>query len=222
MSDTNLADVISQRVAATLTSEFISKEVDTRIDKLVVEAVNNALRSYSAVGQLIEASVTEALKVDRLDLPSYGEIVSSMLKVQIEAKVSDLVAGKLATDMDELLKLAPKEVKLSEITEEMLQPFKDDGDHGEVITVLVEHADRGYTHIFLDNSPGCEKYRCTHQLHIDPEGQIYSAVIDNVDTKKKQRIGRSYGLDQKLRAFVACGTKIILDEDNVQIGVGDY
>lgn len=67
-----------------------------------------------------------------------------------------------------------------------------------------------------------DKYSCRHQLHIDKEGVIYSATIDNRDLRNSKQIGRSYGIGQKLRAYVACGTKIILDEDFVQRGIGDY
>jgi hypothetical protein len=38
----------------------------------------------------------------------------------------------------------------------------------------------------------------------------------------KSWIGRAHGLEQKLRAYVACGTKIVVDEDCVVTSVGDY
>src|SRR4051812_21254874 len=113
--DLNLGDAISRAVAAKLSTDFIEKEVNTRVDKLVADAVASALSSYSETGKLITEAVKDALKVDRLDLPSYGATVSAMLKEQIQAKVSGMVAGQLAAGMDELLRLAPVEVKLSAI-----------------------------------------------------------------------------------------------------------
>lgn len=224
-AEANLGETISQMVAKKLDAAFVETVVETRISKLVAEAVDSALRSYSDTGKLIEKAVTEALRVDRVDLSAYGHVVASMLKAQIEAKVSDLVAGRLAADMDELLGLAPKEVKLSKIAEEMLERHKDDGKYGEAITVIVERTEYKSVWVYLDETEvhsDREKYKCDHRLLIGEDGIISHATIGGQDLKKAQTIGRAYGLDQKLRAYVACGTKIIIDEDFVVTGVGDY
>lgn len=220
----NLGDLISRAVAARLDASFVEKQVDTRIAKLVVEAVDTALSRFGETGKLIEKAVADALHVERLDLPSYGQAVTMILKVQIEQTVSELVAGKLAANMTELLSLAPKEVKLSQIATDMRERHDPD-EHGDVITVIVERKDRGYAHVYLDEEQHLEdrdKYKCRHHLGIDDKGVVYSATIDNRDLKATTHIGRSYGVGQKLRAYVACGTRIILDEDDVVTSIGDY
>lgn len=223
--DLNLGAAISRAVAAKLDAEFIEKEVETRVGRLVVEAVDRALRSYSDTGRMIEEKVEEALRVNDLDLPSYGAVVAQMLKTQIEAKVSEVVAGKLSQDMDELLKLAPKEIRLSEIAAEMLKGHRDDGAWGELITVIVEHSDHIGAWVYLDEEEvlkESDKHRCRYRLGIDPAGKIFSASIWGLEMKERNYIGRSYGFEQKLRSYVACGTKIILDEEFVETGIGDY
>ncbi|MBN8845961.1 MAG: hypothetical protein J0H88_22205 [Sphingomonadales bacterium] len=95
---TALSNLISAAVAARMTPEFIEKEVDARVDKLIVESVDRALRSYSDTGKLIEKAVEDALRVNSIDLPAYGEIVAAMLKAQIERRVAPLVAERLAAD----------------------------------------------------------------------------------------------------------------------------
>lgn len=226
MTDVNLGDLISQAVAAKLDAAFVQKEVDTRVGKLVVEAVDNALRSYSPTGKLISEAVGNALRVADLDLPAYGTTVAAILKAQIESRVAELVAGRLAADMDELLSLAPKEVKLSEIAKLMIKERHDSDAYGEVITVLVEQSEYGYTSIYLDeerhHSGARAKYECRHMIALDKEGVIFNATVDKRDLKNVQTLGRSYGIAQRLRAYVACGTKIIVDEDDVRTGVGDY
>lgn len=124
---TELTNLISSAVAAKMTPDFIEKEVNSRVDKLIVESVDRALRGYSDTAKLIEKAVQDALRVDHLDLPSYGAIVTQMLKTQIEARVAPLIAGRLAADMDELLGLAPKEVKLSEIADQMREQHEGKG-----------------------------------------------------------------------------------------------
>lgn len=220
---TDLANLISAAVVAKMTPEFIEKEVNTRVEKLIVESVDRALRSYSETGKLIEKSVEEALKVNKLDLPSYGEIVTQMLKAQIEERVAPLVAGRLAEDMDELLKLAPKEIKLSEIADMMRERHGGEA-YGPVITVIVEENDYGSTWIYLDEDNHFEnhkKYQCKHHILLSKDGTISSARCSERDAKKGW-IGMVYGIEQRLRAYVACGTRLIVDEDNVVTSVGDY
>lgn len=224
MINENLSGLISAAVSAKMTPDFIEKEVNTRVEKLIVESIDRALRSYGETGKLIEKAVEDALRVDRLDLPSYGSTVTAILKAQIEARVSELVSGRLSADMEELLSLAPKEVKLSKIAEEMLEQHKNDGKWGEVITVHVGETEYSTTWLYLDENDHYEprdKYKCAHHLLVRKDGTIASATVDGRALNDTKHIGRSYGLGQKIRAWVACGTKIELDEDYVCVSVGD-
>lgn len=219
---TEMSNLIADAVARKLTPEFIEQEIDTRVGKLVVEAVDKALRSWSDTGKLIETAIENSLRVDRLDLPSYGSTVTAMLKAQIEARVSDLVAGRLAEDMDELLKLAPKSVKLSEIAAEMIRGR--DG-YGEVITVIVKHTEYGSTWLCLDENEAYEErhdHRCAVRLLIDKGGKIASATLDDRDINTTKVLGNRYGLAQKVRAYYAAGTIIEIDEHSVVTSIGDY
>jgi hypothetical protein len=221
----NLTDLISTAVAEKMTPEFIEKEVNARVEKLIVESIDRALRSYSDTGKLIEKAVEDALRVDRLDLPSYGAIVTGMLKSQIEARVSEVVGGRLAQDMQELLSLAPKEVKLSEIADAMRERHEGEA-YGPVITVIVDESQHGSTWVYLDDEmhhSHRDKYKCRFRMLVSGDGELSGAYVgENKHLPKEQWIGRAHGLEQKLRAYVACGTKIIIDEDHVVTSVGDY
>jgi hypothetical protein len=221
----DLSNLISDAVAAKMTPEFIEKEVATRVDKLIVESVDRALRSYSDTGKLIEKAVENALRVDQIDLPSYGSTVLKILKAQIEAVVAPLVAGKLAEDMEELLSLAPKEVKLSAIADEMRKEHEGGDSYGDVITVEVKHNEYGSTWVYLDEETHHERraeVEASHRLLIGKDGVISGGWLDKRPMKDVSHVGRSYGLSQRIRAYVACGTRIIIDEDAVCISVGDY
>lgn len=224
MTDTEtLSGLINSAVAARMTPDFVEKEVNTRVEKLLVESIDRALRSYSDTGKLIEKAVEDALRVDRIDLPTYGSTVCTMLKAQIEARVSELVAGRLSQDMDELLSLAPKTVKLSEIAESMLDGR--DPEYGHMITVELEDVREGYSRwLYLDEDEHHDiraQYAAKHRLLIGKDGRISGGWIDQTKTEKSWT-GRSYGLAQRLRAYIACGTVIELDIDYVRLGMGDY
>ena len=217
----SLADFINRGVAAKLDTAFTQKAIDARVDKLVEQAIDDALRSYSKTGEMIKKAVEKALRVDRLDLPSYGQVVLAILKTQIEAIVAPLAAGKLAEDMEALLKLAPQEIKLSEIAGHMLEEKHD--AYGEAITVIVEHTDYDWVNVYLDEEQVHEnrdKYRCRHHLAIGKDGKLISLKVDGRDFKDTQHFGRAWGVGQRLRAYYACGTRIIVDEQEVCTSVG--
>lgn len=221
---TDLARIIRDSVTETMTAEAIREKVDDRINKLVDEVLTDELRSYNDTGKLIKEKVRESLKVHDLDLPTYGQMITSMLRKQIEDTVSPIIAGKLAEDMEELLKLAPKKIKLSEIVKTMLEESSayQDGEFGELVTCIVEPNDFGSTRVYLDGEesrPDVDKYLCTARVLIGEDGVLSSATYRDRDLSGKKGAGFSsgsaYGLGQRLQAYYACGTIIEIDEENV-------
>lgn len=221
---TDTTDLISKAVAEVMTPEFVKNQVATRVQKLVTEAVDDALRSYSDIGKQIKEAVKASLAVNDLNLPSYGLLVTGMIEKQVTDHASALIDARLAEDIRELLNIAPAEIKLSAIAKGMIEGRHDDG-YGEVITVIVERSEYGSVWLYLDEEKhhsSRDKYQCRHSLLLNQDGTISSARLDKRDLKDTQHIGRSYGLPDRIRAYYAAGTKIVLDEDAVVTSVGDY
>lgn len=147
MSDTT--DLINKAVAEVMTPDFVKSQVATRVHKLVVEAVDDALRSYSDIGKQIKEAVKASLEVNDLNLPSYGLLVTGMIEKQVTDHASALIDARLAEDIRELLNIAPAEIKLSEIAKGMIEGRHDDG-YGEVVTVIVERSEYGSVWLYLD------------------------------------------------------------------------
>lgn len=223
---TDTIDLINKAVAEVMTPDFVKDQVATRVQKLVVEAVDNALRSYSDIGKQIQEAVKASLQVNDLNLPSYGLLVTGMIEKQVKDHAGALIDARLAEDIRELLNIAPAEIKLSEIARQMIKERTGGlDDYGEVITVVVEHNDYGSTWLYLDEEEHHslhDKYQCRHSLLLNKDGTISSARIHQRDLKDTQHIGRCYGLPDRIRAYYAAGTRIILDEDAVVTSVGDY
>lgn len=221
---TDTIDLINKAVAETMTPDFVKTQVAARVEKLVIEAVDAALRSYSDIGKQIKEAVAASLKVNDLNLPSYGLLVTGMIEQQVKDHAGALIDARLAEDIRDLLNIAPAEIKLSEIAKDMIEGRHDDG-YGEVITVMVHHNEYGSTWLYLDEEEhrtDRDKYQCRHSLLLNKDGTISSATIDKRDLKNTQHIGRCWSLGNKIRAYYAAGTKIILDEDAVVTSVGDY
>ncbi|WP_278069866.1 hypothetical protein [Brevundimonas sanguinis] len=222
---TDTIDLINKAVAETMTPDFVKAQVATRVKKLVVEAVDAALRSYSDIGKEIKEAVEASLKVNDLNLPSYGLLVTGMIEKQVKDHAGALIDARLAEDIRDLLNIAPAEIKLSEIAKEMIDGQHGGDGYGEVITVIVEHNEYGSTWLYLDEEQhhsDRDKHQCRHSLLLSKDGTISAARIDKRDLKDTQHIGRNWGLGDKIRAYYAAGTRIILDEDAVVTSVGDY
>ncbi|HCQ53589.1 hypothetical protein [Brevundimonas diminuta] len=222
---TDTIDLINKAVAETMTPEFVKSQVAARVEKLVIEAVDASLRSYSDIGKQIQEAVAASLQVNDLHLPSYGQLVTGMIEKQVKDHAGALINARLAEDIRELLNIAPAEIKLSEIAEGMIEGRHGVDDYGEVITVIVDRSGYGSTWLYLDEEEhrsDRDKFLCRNRVLLREDGTISCASIDNRDLKDTQRIGRTWGLDDKIRAYYAAGTKIILDEDFVVTSVGDY
>ncbi|QBQ49061.1 hypothetical protein [Brevundimonas naejangsanensis] len=222
---TDTIDLINRAVAETMTPDFVKAQVATRVEKLVVEAVDAALRSYSDIGKQIKEAVEASLKVNDLNLPSYGLLVTGMIEKQVKDHAGALIDARLAEDIRDLLNIAPAEIRLSAIAEEMIKGQLGGDGYGDVITVIVEHNEYGSTWLYLDEEQhhsDRDKYQCRHSLLLSKDGTISSARIDKRDLKDTEHIGRSWSLGDKIRAYYAAGTRIILDEDAVVTSVGDY
>lgn len=222
-----LGEAISQAIAQKITPEFVQEKVNERAEKLVEESIRDAMQSYGDIGSAVKKAIKESLQVDNLDLPSYGHVVTSMVQAQIEAIVSPLVAGQLSKDMEELLKLAPKTIKLSEIVETIIEE-NDYTEFGEGCTCIVDRNEHGSTWISLDETVVKEErstfstrssnaaYKCEIRMLVGSDGTISSATFNGDEMKTMRRVGHdTYGLEQRIRAYHACGTIIEIDEDNV-------
>jgi DNA primase len=222
---TDLAEIISTAVAEKMTPEFVQEQVNARVDKLVRESIDNALRTYGENGKMIDQAVAAAMKVERLDLPSYGSMVAKMLEAKIEELVSPVLRERLAQDMNELLSLAPETVKLSKIVRDMVDYRRQDGEFGDVVTCIIEHTDYDGFRVYLDELSyyeDVEKHHCEIQIAISRDGKILSGRVGRHEIKAQNYFGRPYafggeryGLAAKIMSFYACGTIIEVDEDDV-------
>ena len=224
MTDKSMADLITNAIDQQMKPENIEPKIIAAVESMISEVVKNSLRTYSDNGKLIEEAIKQSLKIGTLDLPSYGTTICTILKAQIEAKVAPLISGQLTKDMDELLNLAPKELLLSEIVKDMLEghwEYDDDCYERNLVTCIVDDSGTS-SHIYLDEDDHHEeKYRCAVSLFLDQDGSIISGSTKgrtdlkalSLDTSKD--FGRAYSLEQKVRSWWACGTKIIVDADEV-------
>ncbi|HVY60766.1 MAG TPA: hypothetical protein VHF22_03895, partial [Planctomycetota bacterium] len=193
------ANLVQDALNAAVTPERIREKVDQHVNRAVDEAISEAMRSWSETGKVMREAIADSLRVHRLDLPSYGRTVAAIVERQIQARVAEVVAAKLAKDLDDLLHLAPKHVRLSELVAELLGPVEADGCHCEGLP-------RVYCHLEWSEYRGCTVYlsKETPARPRDADVEIYISLPKKVDEYKRDEaiegtilLGRVKGTDLK-------------------------
>jgi hypothetical protein len=222
----NLTEFILAEVHRQTSEEAIRSLVEQKIGSTIKAAVENAFRSFGDVGKQIEKVVTAALQIGgELDVPSYGNMVMAVLRVKMDEVLSPLVNERLAAEMGEILNLAPKQVELSDLVKTMIGECDRQDRWGSSVTCIVEESvgslTPGYRWIYLDQEQGKSKHACEAQIGVDPDGKIFSLTIDRKDAKTTVVLGAYEDWKKQLFAAYCCGSRLVVDEQYVDTGIGD-
>ncbi|MBB3947095.1 hypothetical protein GGQ73_003059 [Rhizobium skierniewicense] len=213
----NLQDYILAEVTRKTSEEHIRTLIDKKIDEAIKGAVDDEFRYGGNLKKQMTAAVSEALSIgDRIDVPAYGVMVMALLRERLDANISEMLNAKLATEMQELLQIAPKELKFSDVIEKMTEHAKDMGDRpwGK-IAVFVEESDysAGCYHVGMDpDGDTLKRYNCETQFYVSSEGTISGLTLDRRDVGKVISVGAYWGYQKMIFSAYACGSKLIMDE----------
>lgn len=228
MTDTAPADLqsfILEAVNRKTSEESLRALVEKKIDGAIESAVDDAFRSYGKIYGQIKEAVQDALSIgEKVDLPAYGVMVMALLRDRLEANVSELLNKKLAADMDELLKISPKELKFSQVVESVVKDAKESKSWGSVSIIVEasEYIDGGY-HVGLDHDSDIRKrYDCDTQFYVGPDGKISSLTVSHRDVTKVLGVAPYRSYQKMIFSAYACGSKLIMDELDPSLEYGEY
>ncbi|WP_310620908.1 hypothetical protein [Flexibacterium corallicola] len=223
-----LEHAIKTTVAEKLSSEAMMTKIESELDKTVSSAIHAALRPYSDTGKAITKAVEQALQVDgELGLPSYNETILRILRPLVQEHVDRIGQDKIKEEMEGLFARAPEEIKLSKLVEEFKETelHKEEWENGE-ITLIVEEWHPDHFHIYLDTIEGTEKRRCNYRIDVRSNGEVSGAELDYKGKLNKDTpvyFGKGHGFKKLLMNLYACGSKLIIDEDECDPSYGpDY
>lgn len=222
-SPATLQDFVLAEVHRQTSETAIREKISGHIDKAVEDAIKSAF-SYGDTRKKIESVVQGALAIEGgLDVPSYSTMVLALLRQKLDDVVADHVAKRLDEEMTEILALAPKEVKLSQVVEQMIDGLEMADRHGSYVTCIVEPSEysEDVFHVYLDEDQDKRKFDCAVRLFV-AAGKLSSLTVDGKDAKTSVRMGPMWAW-QKMIFSAYCGaSKFIVDEDHVSTNVGDF
>ena len=250
-TNTDIAHLATEALAAATAPEKVREIVEREIGKTVEDAIKASVRSYSPFGRELEKKLEEALGINSLNLPSYGQMMTDLVQRLVQKHVADLVGARLEQDLTDILRIAPKTIRLSQIADAMRE------DHEMVGDVITCHVENDHRHEHDDFWGPCwTVYLDDRNHHRDPKQasvrlQISHGVRDKSGPPKHElrtgtigsihcdgrsvttgagqgwhgtfrRPDKVYGLAERLLAYYAAGTIIEIDDDNIVTSVGDY
>lgn len=221
----NLTEFIVAEVQRQTSEDSIKQLVEKKIGSIIADAVEHSMRSYGNVGEQIKNAVAASLDINgKLDVPAYGHMVMGLLRSKMDETLSSLVNERLSVELDEILQIAPKELKFSAIVKQVLDSLDAHDGYGRSITCIIEksYLVDGYYHIYLDTDEDVRKSECEASIAICSEGKIYSLTIDRKDASKTIIMGSIYGWKKTLFAAYCSGSKIIMDDLDPSTTIGDY
>ncbi len=223
-----IADLTKGVLAEKLSPDNLKQKIETVLDETVNKAVSNALKTFSPAGKTISEAIEKALQVDPdFGIPSYNETLKRMIVPILEQRLDAIGQGTIKEEIEQILERAPEEIKLSELVEKFKESalgYKEEWESGE-ITLIVEESDEldGYFNIYLDDEENTRQHSCSFVIRTKEQGRVWSGKAGysgEFDKRMPVLFGREHGFSKLLFNLYACGTRIIIDEDDCDIYYG--
>lgn len=214
-----LEKVVQEEFNNLVESGKVKEIIAKNLENTVQEIFKSSLREYSDFGKELQAVVKEALKVDltKISLLGYQQIVTDIVKEQLEAHVLTQVAAPIEEALKVILTPFEKRIyKLSEIVEKFKECEIEESE-GE-LTLIVEHSSYGSIHIGIDESDRKDSvWNCDYRFSLDKtDKRIYSFESERSLSKDltKKSLGR--GFTKYLFNLYASQCTIEVDESNCE------
>ncbi len=220
----NLHDMLVAEVAKQTSQEAVRALVEKNIADIIKRSVDSAFQ-WGSVKKSIEKSIEDALEIkEPINIPSYSNMMLGLLRGMIDERLSNLINDRLAADMEDLLGLGTKEVKISELVKQITDEAEQHERRGENITCIVEESEYSAKcyHIYIDHEENKRKYQCELHFYVTAEGKITSLSVDGKDAKTRIHVGYMEGWKKQVFALFITGGKFVVDDTDPCTAIGDW
>lgn len=214
----DLNKLVNDGLAKIQAEGFVKQVVEEQLKETIKNIVHDVLREYSDFGKNLKEQIESQLNInlDELNIASYNLMVLNAVKEKLDEAMHLQGVEKIKADMDEMLGTAKTEYKLSELIEELKNDALEDDDdlRGKEMSFHIDS--RSYlTFIFFDEDHDKDKYDCKYRITMDKEGYLTSVKIGSREFKNSVIMGGLYGIEATLFKMYTQGSKLIIDEDEV-------
>lgn len=209
-----LEEAVVKAFRGMVASGKLEETIGALIERTVSEILSESLRSYSPFGKALAEQVKGELNVDlsRLGLGGYNTIVLEVVKHKLAQVIDTTWKPQLERSIEDLLRGAPAQVKVSAMLDQLRQDYEDDArsDEWDHATCIVGDDSYSSRWLYFDPQPRTGAYECSYRVLIGPGGRSPSIMVDG---KHRQALfaGPSYGFGRLLFQLQTGMTEIVLD-----------
>ncbi|MEK4328935.1 hypothetical protein MKX70_24150 [Paenibacillus sp. FSL R7-0312] len=223
--DMNL--IINDKLAELKKEGYVEKIIKKQLETTIKDIVEDSLRSWSDFGKGLKEAVNSQLQInlEKLDIPSYNQVILNAIKGEIERSVHDVGVARMQEQLQELLGTGKNEYMLSELVKEMVEDELklEELSYEEVeqITVIVEEK-YGTKYVYMDPKEDVEWYQCKYKISLEKDMTISRAEVADKNFDNRVIMGGMYGLDATLFKMWSQKAKLILDDYETEFGNPEY
>lgn len=219
--------IINDKLAELKEEGYVEKIIKNQLETTIKDIVEDSLRSWSDFGKGLKEAVKNELQInlDKLDIPSYNQVILNVVQEEINRSIHDVGAARLKEQLQEILGTGKNEYKLSELIEEMVEDDLELNDLSyeevEEITVHVETR-YGFTYIYMDPEEDKDKYRCKYMIALNEDGTVWRAEVNDKSFDNKVVMGGLYGVEATIFKMWTQKATLIIDEYETEFSNPEY
>jgi len=209
----DLQQIVTETIKGMIAAGTVEKKLKENAEKMVNAAIDSVF-DYKMKEKLAEA-ITAGLNFDpkELSLPEYHQIIQTAVGNRIKAIFDNEKFAKLDEFIGDILKLAPPEIKLSELAEQFKRQYEDDID-GE-FTFLLSEDNYGYSDICFDVEKNKGKYDCRVRIGVNKESRVWTLNLDGRKGDEKIFVQPLYGFDLLVYQLYLNKSILVIDTTDI-------
>lgn len=223
--DLNL--IVNKTLSELKEEGYVEKIVKKQLEKTIQDIIEDSLRSWSDFGKDLKDQVQKQMQfnLDKLDIPSYNQVVLNIIKGELERSVHEEGAKQIQQSIQEILGTAKEEYKLSELIKEIVEQDCElnelDYEDYKEITVIIEDK-HGSKYVYIDPEEDQNWYNCKYRLTLDDDMTVRRAEIGDKSFDNKVIMGGLYGADATIFKMWTRKSKLIIDRYDTSFTNPEY
>jgi hypothetical protein len=233
----DLNKMVNNAMAKMTEEGKVQEIIESRITETIESVVKDAFGTWSTFSKELKKEIEEKIEINlsELDIPSYNKLIQAVIKDKLDDQIATDGVARINASLGTLLSSAKEEYKLSELVEEMSEEVEKDEIDYDCCHEMTMHVDQSFslsTIISLDPEPGKSEYECKYRFWVNNK----TGTISNVDVGEGGAYGKTrevrdfdaraimrgfHGLDETLFKMYARGSKLIIDEEDVELEVSN-
>jgi hypothetical protein len=186
--DLDIETAINDAIRTSLSYESIKKTIKGLVDKAVERSFESAMGWDSPFRKNLEYQIKEAMPTGSYQLPRYNDYIIHVINEEVQKFQQENAQQMIRERIGDLLKMTPKEIKLSEIIEKFVEYFEESDElesDGPTVIIDYSHSSQGGFDLYIDRESGKNKYSCEYFIRTKKDDTKDGAIVWSFEHRGK-------------------------------------